>query len=32
MENYNKNLFDKFMAGIAVVNVKTHDEYDQFIS
>ena len=31
MENYNKNLFDRFLAGIAVVNVKTHDEYDQFM-
>lgn len=31
MENYNKNLFDRFLAGIAAVNVKTHDEYDQFM-
>ena len=31
MGNYNKNLFDRFLAGIAVVNVKTHDEYDQFM-
>ena len=30
MENYNKNLFDRFLAGIAVVNVKTQDEHDQF--
>ena len=28
MGNYNKNLFDRFLAGIAVVHVKTHDEYD----
>ena len=31
MENYNKNLFDRFLASTAVVNVKTHDEYDQFM-
>lgn len=31
MENYNKNLFNRFLAGIAAVNVKTHDEYDQFM-
>ena len=31
MENYNKNLFDRFLAGIVVVNVKTQDEHDQFM-
>lgn len=31
MENYNKNLFDRFLAGIAVVHVKTQDEYDEFM-
>lgn len=31
MENYNKNLFDRFLAGIAAVNVKTHDEYVEFM-
>ena len=27
----NKNLFDRFLAGIAVVHVKTQDEYNQFM-
>ena len=27
----NKSLFNRFMAGIAVVHVKTQDEYDQFM-
>lgn len=31
MKNYNKKLFYRFLAGIAVVNVKTQDEYDQFM-
>ena len=31
MENYNKKLFDRFLAGTAVVKVKTQDEHDQFM-
>lgn len=31
MENYNKRLFDKFMIGIAVVNVRTEEEYNRFM-
>ena len=31
MKNYNKKLFYRFLAGIAAVNVKTQDEYDQFM-
>lgn len=31
MEKYNKRLFDKFMMGIAAVNVRTKEEYNQFM-
>ena len=31
MKNYNKRLFDKFLIGIAAVNVRTEEEYNQFM-